>query len=40
MGLIDDALKLCKLKAKQAKEDIHKYIKKELKKTEEREKKK
>ena len=38
MGLLKDAWKLCKLKAKHAKEDIHKCVKKELKKTEEREK--
>jgi hypothetical protein len=40
MGLLEDLLKLTKLKAKHAKEDIHKCVKSELKKAEEREKKK
>ena len=40
MGFVDDVIKLTKLKAKRAKEDIHKYVKAELKKEEEREKKK
>lgn len=40
MGLLEDALRLCKLKAKQAKEDVHKCIKEELKKAEKQEKKK
>ncbi|HKZ49926.1 MAG TPA: hypothetical protein VJ110_02900 [Candidatus Nanoarchaeia archaeon] len=40
MGMLDDILKLTKLKAKHAKEDIHKVVKKELKKAEEKEKQK
>jgi hypothetical protein len=40
MGLLEDMLKLTKLKAKHAKEDIHKCVKEELKKAEEREKNK
>jgi hypothetical protein len=40
MGMLDDILKLTKLKAKQAKEDVHSYVKKELKKAEEKEKQK
>ena len=39
MGLLEDMLKLTKLKAKHAKEDIHKCVRGELKKAEEREKK-
>ena len=40
MGFLEDAWKLCKLKAKHAKEDVHKCVKSELKKAEEREKEK
>ena len=39
MGIVDDIVKLTKLKAKQAHEDLQKYVKEELKKAEEREKK-
>jgi|GEM_PF-3656395 len=39
MGLLDDLVKLTKLKAKHVKEDTHKFVKKELKKAEKREKK-
>jgi hypothetical protein len=34
MGLIDDTFKLAKLKAKHIKEDVHKAVKRELKKEE------
>jgi hypothetical protein len=40
MGLLKDVIKLTKLKAKHIKEDTHKYVKKEIKKAENREKKK
>ncbi|MEM2873903.1 MAG: hypothetical protein QW063_00385 [Candidatus Nanoarchaeia archaeon] len=40
MGLLNDVLKLARLKIKRVKEDVHKYVEEELKKEEEREKKK
>jgi hypothetical protein len=40
MGLLEDILKLTKLKAKHVKEDVHTCVKKELKRAEKREKKK